>query len=266
MCVVLPGSETLMNCTRLPLVLVVATSLLLGACASVSHHEDATPAPAPAPAAAPAAPIVESVAQYVPERDADEVARMRASPAPASATIEDGSNFEADDDRLGMAGYVRIGHGVYRGDPAFVRDSIALDATDAGAEQVRVYAPAATSAAAGDAPGVDAWGAIFYVRYRLAFGATFRDLRDEERAALGGKGGVEIGTVMGSTPAARANLMAGDYVIAFNERPLADKTAFQSELRANAGRSITLTIVRQGETSQRIVRLGEAPATATPQP
>ncbi len=263
MCVVLPGSEPLMNSTRLHLVLVVATSLLLGACASVSHHED--PTPASVPATAPAAPIVESVAQYVPERDADEVARMRANPAPESATIEDGSNFEADDDRLGMAGYVRIGHGVYRGDPTFVRDSIALDATDAGAEQVRVYAPAATSATAGDAPGADAWGAIFYVRYRLAFGATFRDLRDEERATLGGKGGVEIGTVMGGTPAARANLMAGDYVIAFNERPLADKAAFQSELRANAGRSITLTIVRQGETSQRIVRLGEAPAAASPQ-
>lgn len=262
--VALPDRGTLMNPVSLRLALAAVATLALGACASMSRHAEVTPAPTSQPSAAPE--TAEPLAQYIPEREADEVERMRRAPPPATPTIETGRNYEADVDRLGMAGYVRIGHGIYHGDEAWVHAAVARHAAEAGAEQVLVYPPLALVDAGANTPGADAWGAIYYVRYKLAFGATFRDLHEEERAALGGKGGVEIGSVMGGTPAARANLMAGDYVIALNERPLADKAQFAEALRANAGRSITLTIVRAGETSQRIVRLGEAPAAGGPQP
>jgi len=261
----LPKSGTAMTPACPRPALAALASLMLGACASVSHHVSTTPpvTASPRPAAGAAN---EPVAQYVPDRDVDEVARMRSSAPPAAATIENGHSFDADDDRLGMAGFVRIGHGVYHGSESFVRKAIDQHAAEAGAERVIVYPPAAMLESAANEPGADAWGATYYVRYRLAFGATFRDLREDERTNLGGKGGVEIGSVMGGTPAARANLMAGDYVIAIDNRAIADKAAFAAELRANAGRSITLTTVRNGETSQRIVRLGEAPAAGGTRP
>ncbi|MEZ5520721.1 MAG: hypothetical protein R3F08_04515 [Dokdonella sp.] len=59
---------------------------------------------------------------------------------------------------------------------------------------------------------------VAYVRFRLLFGATFLcNLTPGERSQLGvDLHGVQIGSVVGGTPASQANLMAGDYVIALD--------------------------------------------------
>ena len=227
--------------------LCAAAMLLMASCASVRHTPPGEEAPGE---------IRQPAAQYTPERDAAEVAQMRAAPAPQTAAIDVGGNAGADANRMASDGYVRIGSGRYEGDEAAARSEVERQSRAVGADRVLLYAPAAQ----GDA----AWFASYYVRFRLAFGATFRDLRANERKTLGG-GGVQIGSVVDGTPAARANLMSGDFVTALNGRAIANKTAFQDALRANIGRNVTLTVVRNGETRKRIVRLGGAAPAADAQ-
>ena len=220
-----------------------AASLLIAACASVRHTPPGEEAPGE---------VQPPTAQYTSERDVAEVAQMRAAPAPENPAIDLGGNAGADANRMANEGYVRIGSGRYGGDEAFARGEAEHQSRIVGADRVFLYAPA---------EGEATWLANYYVRFRLAFGATFRDLRATERETLG-SGGVQIGSVVNGTPASRANLMSGDFITAVNGRAIADKGAFQDALRANVGRNVTLTVVRNGETRKRIVRLGGAtPAT-----
>lgn len=217
----------------------LAALTLLAGCASVSHG----------PAPEPQAPVSPYVAD--PGRDAATIAEMRSAPAPAAPELGLGRNASGDQNRLATLGFVRIGTARYPGTEADVREEAGRQGRAVGADRVLLYAPAANPPA-GTAPE---WNAAFYVRFKLPFGATFRDVTPAERATLGGDG-VQIGSVVGGTPASRANLLAGDFVVQVNGRPIFDKRSFQDELRANAGRTITLTIVRNGESLQRAVRLG----------
>ncbi len=101
--------------------------------------------------------------------------------------------------------------------------------------------------------------AIYYVRLRLPFGANFRDLTEQERQTLGADG-IEIGEVVGGTPAAEANLRDGDFVLKFDRQPVRDRASFQAMLQTHMGRRVTLTISRDGVTFDRLVRLGTLPA------
>ncbi len=191
-----------------------------------------------------------------PGRDAQTVARMRAAAPPEAATIQPARDGE--DARLAAQGYVRIGRGRFpverigRDREADARDEALRQASANGAERVLLATPR---------DGVDAaWIADYYVRFRLPFGASFRDLRERERETLGAQGGVAIGAVVGGTPASRANLLTGDYVLALNGKAVADRADFQQQLQRNAGRTVTLTLVRNGETLQRAVKLGAMPA------
>lgn len=180
---------------------------------------------------------------------------MRAAPAPEQPEIGIGNNAGADANRLTSDGFVRIGSGRYGGDQAAARDEAARQAHAVGADRVVLYALTAA--------GETTWLAHFYVRFRLAFGAAFRDLRADERETLG-SGGVQIGTVANGTPASRANLMTGDFVTAVNGHAIDGKGAFQDALRANVGRKVMLTVVRNGETRKRVVRLGGGAPAANP--
>jgi hypothetical protein len=226
--------------------LSASMSLLAAACATVSRFPPSSETTQPNPDGSSVEPQ-----SYTPERDAGEVAQMRAAPAPESATITlvaAGSSGATEANRFANDGFVRIGTGRYRDSEARARDAVERQARTLGAERVLLTQ---TSAADDDST----WTASYYVRYRLALGATFRELRPAERETLGG-GGVQIGAVVDGTPAARANLMSGDFVTQVNGRAIADKAAFQDALRANVGRNVNLTVVRNGETLKRIVRLG----------
>jgi hypothetical protein len=180
-------------------------------------------------------------------RDAATVAEMRAAAAPATPALQSGRNMSGDRDRLAAQGYVRIGTGYFPFAENETRDAALAQGRNVGAEQVLLYAPAGANAAE--------WVATYFVRFKLPFGATFRDLREQERTTLGSSG-VAIGSVVGGTPASRANLIAGDFVLAIDGKPVANRADFQDQLKRNAGRSVTLTIVRNGETLSRVVRLG----------
>jgi hypothetical protein len=190
--------------------------------------------------------------EELPGRDAQTVARMRATAPPETARI-DAADADAET-RLTSQGYVRIGRSHFpvdvidRGQEADAHAAALRQARDIGADRVLLAPPGS----GGDA----AWIADYYVRFKLPFGATFRDLRAQELVALGATGGVAIGTVIDGTPASRANLIPGDYVIAIDGKPIGDRADFQERLKRSTGRSVTLTVVRNNETLQRVVKLG----------
>lgn len=199
------------------------------------------------PPEAPAGPQVSPGPRFEPVmgQDAATIAELRAAPAPKEPEIADGTTPAADEQQLNGRGYVRIGEGyIPTGD---VRAWVLQQGQRVGADKVFIYAS--------DSEGTV--HAAFYVRYRLPFGATFRTLTAEERKNLG-SAGVQLGEIVGGTPAAEANLLRGDFVIKFDGKPIADRPAFQQMLREHMGKRVTLTVSRNGVTMERLVRLGVA--------
>jgi len=195
------------------------------------------------------------------------VAELRAAPPPDTAEMAPGASVRGDERKLVAKSYVRIGTGCYPTSDEEARDWAARIGKRVGAEKVLLYGIAdsknpdqfaTTAIAECDGEGPSAWNfiAAFYVRYRLPFGAQFRNMTTAELGNVGVEGGVQLGSVIGGTPAAEANLRSGDFVIKFNGSPVRDRAAFQEMLRANMGKRVTLTVARNGEQFDRLVRLG----------
>lgn len=219
--------------------------LLLGACAPLRRGGPA-PTPALEPSRAPPAERFEAEAHL----DAAAIARMRAAPAPAATTFQGGTSWSGDEDRLGMQGLVRVGVGQYTS--AFTADAApaaSLErARSLGADLALVYAPAGESAVTRVA---------YYVRMELPFGATFRDLDAAERQRVG-SGGVQLGSIVGGSPASRANLLPGDLVVAVDGAAVQGRADFQRLLQSRGGRRVRLDLWRGATRLQREVRLGVA--------
>lgn len=199
------------------------------------------------PSAPPPAPLA-PVARYEPVTTQDEatIAELRAAPPPSVAEISTGGTKpSADETLLNARGLVRIGDGYVPAKAGDPRSWAQEQGRHVGADKILIYAP--------DDDGTTQLA--FYVRYRLPFGATFRSLTAEEQKALG-SGGVQLGEVVGGTPASEANLRHGDFVVRFNGQPFADRAAFQRLLRENMGKRVTLTIRRGSASIQRLVRIG----------
>ena len=220
--------------------LALVLTLAATGCATVSQGPSSAP-PKPLPP--------EETGSYVttPGREPALVAELRAGPAPAHPDIVDGKSVTADEKRLRAQSYMHIGTSHFPAAAGDVREKALRQGERVGADRVIVYAPSA------DSPDTTV---AYYVRFKLPFGATFRDLRAEEMKSLGTGGGVAIGTVVNDSPASRANLLTGDIVLRCDDKPIIDRADFQNRLRAKAGQPVTLTIVRNGETLQRVVRLG----------
>jgi membrane-associated protease RseP (regulator of RpoE activity) len=223
--------------------IAIAGVLLLGGCAQVARPPARPGVTSPIP---PSLPVYE-IAQG---RDAALVARLRAAPPVAQPQVTDGATPDGDERLMRARGLVLIGIGHYPADDiAAVREQAQSKARSVGADQALIYPPQAAGA-----PAL----ALFFVRLQLPFGANFRDLTDVERKTLGVQG-VEIGEVVGGTPASEANLREGDYVLKFDRQPVRDKAAFQALLQSHLGRRVILTIRRNGVTTNRLVLLGTLP-------
>lgn len=216
--------------------------LLLGGCAQVVRS--------PAPNEQGQTPQQVPAYETVQGRGPDVVARLRAAPPLAQPEVADGATPDGDEALLRAQGLVKIGIGHYPGgDVAALRNDVAKQARKTGADKALIYPPQAFGA-----PAL----ALFFVRLHLPFGANFRDLTDLERQTLGSSG-VEIGEVVGGTPASAANLRDGDYVLKFDKVPVRDRAAFQALLQQHMGRRVMLTIRRDGTTMKRLVVLGTLP-------
>ena len=218
----------------------VLLTLVVAGCATVSQGPT-TSAPKPLPP--------EETGRYetMPGREPALVADLRAATAPSQPELVDGKNAGADEKRLRAQSYMHVGTSHFAAGDAEMREKALRQGQRVGADRVIFYPPGADS--------TDTTVA-YYVRFKLPFGATFRDLRPQEMSDLGTGGGVAIGTVVNDSPASRANLLTGDIVLRCDDKAIVDRADFQNRLRAKAGQPVTLTIVRNGETLQRVVRLG----------
>jgi hypothetical protein len=226
----------------LPHFVVVAGVLLVAGCATGPGAIFAPSAPKPLPP--------EETGQYetVTGREPALVADLRAAPPPASPEISEGKNAAADEKRLRAQSYMRIGTSHFAASDESARERALRQGQRVGADRVMLYAQP-------EQAGTELLAA-YYVRFKLPFGATFRDLRAAELSELGTAGGVAIGSVVDNSPASRANLLSGDIVLKCDDVAIVGRADFQNLLRAKAGHPVTLTIVRNGETLQRVVRLG----------
>lgn len=177
---------------------------------------------------------------------------LRAAPAPAQAELLPGKSPTVDQESLTPQAYVLVGNSRHRHDDERARAWIAEQGKAIGADKIRWYA----------LPESGELGAAYFVRVRLVFGATFRDLNAQERKAFPA-GGVRLGDIVGDSPASRANLRAGDIITTLDGTPVKDRSVFQSLLREHMGRTVELDLLRGTETLSRKVQLGRTFA-ATP--
>lgn len=227
-----------MTTIRRPLLLLML--LFLAGCASVSRHVPDWMTPD--------APLQ----RHDSARDEATVARMRATP-PGEPEMVVGDDFVGDQSAAAARGQVRIGTGFF-GDDGRAEAHALAHGRQLRADRILLYRDA-QARAAGALPGEDL-AAAYYVQFRLLFGATFRDLTRRERATHAG--GVQIGKVINGTPAALANLIAGDIILAVDGQDIIDKQQFQRALTTHQGEKVTMKVWRNGEAIDRIVTLGAA--------
>jgi hypothetical protein len=220
--------------------LAFAGILLLAGCASAPGIVS-RPSPRP-----PLPPEETGSYQQQPGREPALVADLRAAPPPATPEVVEGRSVAADEKRLRAQSYMHIGTSRFAASDGDAHAKAERQGRAVGADRVIFY----PANAEGDVV------VAYYVRFRLPFGATFRDLRPAEMSELGTGGGVAIGSVIDDSPASRANLLTGDIVLRCDDKAIIDRADFQNKLRAKAGHPVTLTIIRNGETIQRVVRLG----------
>ncbi len=83
---------------------------------------------------------------------------------------------------------------------------------------------------------------------------------DASRLRLPAEAGALVDEVIAGSPAEEAGLLAGDVVTAVSGLPILSAAQLQRTIRENpAGRTVNLTIVRDGRTQQLSVKLGESP-------
>lgn len=229
----IPDRENDMN-FRFVLVLLLGCSLLAG-CATTSFVRES---------AAPGQPAdTDNRYDAVAGREPAVIAPLRAAPAPTQAELLAGRTPAADQELLTPQAYVLVGNSRHTRDDDAARAWIAHQGQAIGADKIRWYAQAGGGLTA-----------AYFVRLRLVFGATFRDLNANERQAWPA-GGVRLGEVVGDSPASRANLRPGDIVTALDRQPVNDRAKFQQLLREHMGRTVELDGARGSEPLRRKVQL-----------
>jgi len=240
---------------------------MLGGCVTMRPYEE--------PNAPPAERRVERApGRYIVSRGqfTENVAELRAQPPPQLAEATPGTSIHADERKLAAKSFVRVGTACYRSDDDAARDFALRNGTRVGADKILLYtrpadakaaetfAADASAACAGDeaSPEEFSWPfvATYYVRYKLPFGAQFRSMNATELKTIGVEGGVQLGAIVLGTPAAEANLRSGDFVIKFNGAAIRNRAAFEELLRANMGKRVTMTVARNGDQFDRVLRLG----------
>jgi hypothetical protein len=183
-------------------------------------------------------------------RGPDIIAELRAAPAPPQPEFSDGESAQGDERIFSAKGFVKIADGYYAGVDAEANAWLRKRGNEVGADKVIFY-----TAPPDETTHAPSLHAVYYVRFKLPFGASFRDLNEKEREELGSSG-VRIGAVIGGSPAAEANLRNGDIVLKIDGVAIAGRSDFEKKLRAHMGKRVTITISRNGTVGTRIVRLG----------
>lgn len=99
------------------------------------------------------------------------------------------------------------------------------------------------------------YGAVYFVRLKWNFGATYRPLNESERQELQSNRGVAIQVVVDKTPAYQADLLSGDIIVAVDGQSITDHEDLTQALRNKDGQTVSLTVVRRGARIEKVVQL-----------
>jgi hypothetical protein len=101
------------------------------------------------------------------------------------------------------------------------------------------------------------YGAIYFVKGRFRIGAFVRNLNDLERQLLQTNQGVVVTTIVDDSPAYRADVLPGDMIIAMDGERISNQEGFTRMASARKGRSINLSLIRQGHPIEKILQVGD---------
>lgn len=101
------------------------------------------------------------------------------------------------------------------------------------------------------------YGAVYFVKIKYIFGANWRALTNEERAALQSNSGVYITTVVNDTPAFVNDVLAGDILLKIDGQPIYGEQAASDAFAQKHGKAVTLTLSRNGKLLEKTVTLAQ---------
>jgi len=98
-------------------------------------------------------------------------------------------------------------------------------------------------------------GAGYFVKRRFGFGGIWRDLTDTERQELRSNRGVSVRLLVDDTPAFLADILPGDTLLAIDGEPVLNQQGVSNQLRARAGKAVSMAIYRRGNRFEKSVQL-----------
>lgn len=99
------------------------------------------------------------------------------------------------------------------------------------------------------------FGAIYFVKEKYSFGASWRELTNDERQQIQSNSGLYITSIIDDSPAFNANVLVGDILLTINGRPVGSQEQAMKTFRALKGQTIQLTINRAGQLVTKSVTL-----------
>lgn len=100
------------------------------------------------------------------------------------------------------------------------------------------------------------FGAMYFVKVKIQFGAYFRDLNDSERSILQTNKGAAVVLLVDGSPAYNSDVLVGDVILALDGERVAGVQSMIEMIEKNRGKEVNLTIVRGGNEISKIVPIG----------
>ncbi|MGH3430652.1 MAG: PDZ domain-containing protein [Terriglobales bacterium] len=99
------------------------------------------------------------------------------------------------------------------------------------------------------------YGALYFVKRHIVFGANIRDLSDDERRTLQSNRGVYVMSVVDGSPAYRGDVLPGDILMAFAGQSIFGVKGETDLALQYKGQRIDITLLRGGQTISKSVQL-----------
>jgi len=97
--------------------------------------------------------------------------------------------------------------------------------------------------------------AVYFVRSKVTLGLRTVDLTSEQRQEIQSNHGVMVTVVITGSPAYNADILVGDFVLAIDGTPIAGSAGYSDLMRQKAGKLVSVTIYRHGQTFAKDIQL-----------
>ena len=99
------------------------------------------------------------------------------------------------------------------------------------------------------------FGAIYLVKTKYIFGASWRELTNAERQQIQSNSGLYVTNIIDDSPAFNANVLVGDIILTINGQPIGSQEQAVKTFRTLKGQTVELSLERGGHVIQKSVTL-----------